>query len=218
MNMVSWVRITLLFFMVVLGSFSQAQTNKTVSFDLSSNYYIPLSGATPLFSYGFSFHVTKRINKFSVSFGMNYNRIRFEESFSEGYNYIYLTGKKYEIDYIDYPILFLFPNKEIKTVNIKAVVGLVFNTEQNYTETSYYNYSESKDTSVKRVPNKFGMSFKGGFEISHFISTKWYVGLTPYIDVMFMPIYDTPHPKSGDPLKEKGIVFGTNLTIGFMAF
>tara|TARA_R110002050_G_scaffold109799_1_gene221476 strand:- start:231886 stop:232524 length:639 start_codon:yes stop_codon:yes gene_type:complete len=195
-----------------------AQKNKTVSFDVSSNYYIPLIDAKPLFSYGFSFHVVNRINKFSLSFGLNYNRIRFEELFAEEYNYLHLTEKKYEIEYLDFPILFLFPNKEIKTVNIKAIAGLVFNTELDYTETSYYDNSEPKITKGRKSPSKLGMSFKGGLEISRFISTNWYIGLTPYIDVMFISIYDTPHPKSGDRQTEKGIVFGTNLTIGFLAF
>jgi len=215
----SWSKIVIFQLGLILSSCNiYAQESKSISFNLSSNYYVPLSNSIPLFSYGFAFHTTKMINKLSISLGVTYSNISFEETVSEWDSYTHLTRKKYEIEYLDFPLVFLFPNKEIKKVNVKALVGLIFNTERYYTETSYYDNSEPMVIQGKWAVQNIGISARGGLEISHFISTDWYIGLSPYIDVMFKPIHGESHPKIGASPIDKGIVFGTNLTIGYLVF
>ncbi len=194
-----------------------AQEDKMFSIEAGSIYYLKTGGTTPLFSYGFSLQAVQRIHKFAVTLGVNYSHIKYELSYPKKLPTANLTGEKLEISYLDFPLIFSFPDIETGKWHFNALAGMVLHKQLRAVQTLFYDTSPTMVIENNSSPQRLGMSFRGGIGVTRFITKYWYLSLSPYFDIPIIEIYDDNHGKTySDP--ERGYLFGVNLSVGYMIF
>lgn len=181
----------LLLFLCALKIFSQDKDY--FSTEVNANYYFYFIGEnySNNLNYGFSLFVSKYIQKVKLSTGINYSIKSYN---SRGDSFYSVQKRKYELDYLNFPIIANIEIISLKKSYFSILTGFTFNKIIDYNIKSYYLSGEILTENIKLDNKKLGITFIVGTTFSKLIGDKCVLNLAPFINYKLVSDHDNQSP------------------------